>query len=70
MNGWTWFWIAFGVVGLLAEAVALMRPKFGDTLSEQIWTLLGIQPIVWFVGLALAIWGILHLFGPTAALPW
>ncbi len=70
MNFWTWLWIAYGLGGLALEAVALLRPARSDTASENIWKLLRVQPIIWFIGLALACWGILHLFGPTAALPW
>jgi hypothetical protein len=66
---WTLMWIGWGVLGLTLEIATLLRPKYGDTLSENIWVLLKKHPLVWFIGLGLSAWALLHLFGPTWTLP-
>lgn len=70
MTGWAWLWIAWGLTGLTAEVIALIRPARSDTLSESIWILLRSHPLVWFISAGLASWAAFHLFGPTWALPY
>lgn len=36
-------WLAYGVLGLALEAWGLIRPAGGDTLSYQVWRLLGYE---------------------------
>lgn len=36
---WVFAWIAWLVLGLLLEGVALVLPDEGDTLTEQVWGL-------------------------------
>ena len=67
---WTILWLSWAAVGLVLEVVALIRPQRGETLSENLWRLLRRQPIFWFLGVGLGAWGMLHIFGPTWALPW
>jgi hypothetical protein len=61
---WRWAaaWAALGLVALGLETAALVSEGRGDTLSESIWALLGIHPLVWFIGLGAAAWAIRHLW--------
>jgi hypothetical protein len=67
---WTALWLSWAAAGLALEVVALLRPARSDTASEKLWTLLRTNPILWFIGVGLAAWGGLHIFGPTWALPY
>ncbi len=42
MTVWTWLWLAWGVLFLVIEGVALANREHGDTLSEHVWRLFGI----------------------------
>lgn len=39
MSGWSWFWLAWAVVGIGVETWAIKRKASGDTLSEQMWSI-------------------------------
>lgn len=44
MSGWSWLWFAEGLLVGLTELYALLRARRGDTLSEQIWLWLHVEP--------------------------
>jgi hypothetical protein len=51
-------WIAWGLLFCLFEALGARVP--GGTLSEHIWWLLGLHPILWFLGAGFLGWTVLH----------
>ena len=55
-------WLLWAAAGVILEVSALLDTQLGDTLSENLWFLLGSHPIVWFVGLGLAVWAGRHIF--------
>jgi hypothetical protein len=47
---WGDAWLMAGLLVAVLETVALLRKEPGDTLSEQVWTLLRVRwvrPIAW-----------------------
>lgn len=75
MSGWTWAWLAWGLMFAVIEGMALTNSRSGDTLSEHAWAWLGYsatgrgplrQPTGWtrlrrFVLLAGLTWLVVHL---------
>jgi hypothetical protein len=56
MWGWYWFGV-FGVLGfVIPETIALIRKQPHDTLSEQIWAWLKIEPGITPMKAALMSW--------------
>lgn len=43
MSPWTWAWIGWAVYFLIVEGMALFNSKPGDTLSEHVWSFIGIR---------------------------
>ena len=37
MTVFSWLWIAWGVLFMIIEGVAIVRKERGDTLSELVW---------------------------------
>ena len=62
-------WVVIIGAGLIWEAIALMRKRKGDTLSEATWFLLRQHTIVWFVALGIFGWVGVHFFARTWLLP-
>lgn len=62
-DGWTWVWIAWILLGVVLEGVALARPAKGDTLSEQVWSLYAHSTFgkfaAWMVS-AFLVWLVVH----------
>ena len=54
-------WIVLGLGAAAVEALALRDPDSGDTLTEHLRYVLR-RRVVWYGGMGLAIWAILHLF--------
>lgn len=44
MSGWQWVWLSLFAVGGVVEILALVNRRTGDTLSEQLWRILGVFP--------------------------
>jgi hypothetical protein len=44
VTSWQWTWLSLFVVGALVEVLALINRSKGDTLSEQVWLILGVFP--------------------------
>jgi hypothetical protein len=75
VSGWTWAWLAWGLMFCVIEGMALFNSRSSDTLSEHVWLFLGYsmtgrgplrQPTGWtrlrrFVVLAGLAWLIVHL---------
>lgn len=53
-----WALIALAFTGL--EALALVDPGKGDTLSEHVWGILDFHPLLWFMGAGGLIWMVRH----------
>src|SRR5688572_28063 len=43
MSGWTVAWIGWGLYFAVVEGVALANSRSGDTLSEHVWSFLGLR---------------------------
>jgi hypothetical protein len=75
VSGWTWAWLAWGLMFCVIEGMALFNSRSSDTLSEHVWLFRGYsmtgrgplrQPTGWtrlrrFVVLAGLAWLIVHL---------
>ena len=55
-------WLAIGLAAGGLELWALLDSGRGDTLSEQVWFLLGFHPAVWFTALGATAWLLRHFF--------
>lgn len=62
-----WVLLALGLALLAAEIAALLTPKRGDTISERLRALLGVEPRRWWrpIGVIAAVgflaWFAVHL---------
>jgi hypothetical protein len=65
-SAWTWFWLAYALIGIVAECIGLFNKLPGDTLSEQIWALRdriggsGWWSLGMFIGAAFFAWLLWH----------
>jgi hypothetical protein len=63
MSNWALFWLVWVAVGVVAEFAALSRPAKGDTLSEQVWSVLASPTYgkfaAWMLS-AFLLWMIVH----------
>jgi hypothetical protein len=55
-------WALLAGAALSLEAVAVLNHGAGDTLSEQIWWILGQSWLIWSAGAVAALVGLYHLF--------
>lgn len=53
-------WIIIAVAASILEGMAVKDKRKGDTLSEQIWRILDIHPVVWFMGAGGLVWMVRH----------
>lgn len=53
-------WVVIALAFAALEALALIDPGTGDTLSEHVWGILDFHPIVWFMGAGGLIWMVRH----------
>lgn len=49
-------WLLIGLLFAALEALALIDPDSGDTLSEHVWGLLDFHPLLWFLGAGFLLW--------------
>jgi hypothetical protein len=54
-------WLLWIACFVAIEAVAVKRDAPGDTLSEFIWALIAVHPLLWILIAAFIVWLALHL---------
>lgn len=53
-------WVAIGLAFAVLEYLAVRDKRKKDTLSEHIWWLFGLHPVIWFMGAGGLIWMVRH----------
>jgi len=58
---WSWAWIGWILIFVVLETVAILDRDRSDTLSEQVWALVTINPGLWGAGIAILLgWLFFH----------